>query len=548
MEKSIKRNVSLFMIGPVILALIAIFPVAKAYGLKGSADYQWGEKKVGGKWTAQFTQIYNLIFSRSLQPLYDTSLKFEFRSETSEKTKNRERSQLLPSLNMRLGHEMMNLNLGGSRDTILEEEGIYTNERIYASFGWRPKLLPQILIQYQGEKKDDNEGPSLRDNQISFKENYTLKLGLITLDHSFNQQTRDIEDEKKKSSTSYDLVNTANIGQRFSFFNNRLAIGTGYKFSHTRDMDDDGNLKVIKKTGEHNAHFNIIGEPAKWIKPDYKAFWWMIKTDQSDKPDEKNEDESESKKETSIGHNINLYLNPHIHPYLSSTFGMSYNGSMQSQEEFREVTTYSLNISPSIHGLIFDPNIPMYPINTSFLASRSIDKTGGSRQSHTLSFLLTGSITICQGADLNLDMGLTERENFITKSKDSEKKIDSHLNLDLLPTLKASVRETNEWTGDNYFNGSLETNLIYHPMDTLMLDAGYIIGYGNKESSYQYNFNWSSTSKLEFDIRHQSDTEGREKYFSIGFNANISPTIRLGLRYQYPTEDQLIDLQFTVRF
>ncbi|MGA1791049.1 MAG: hypothetical protein ACMUIM_06160 [bacterium] len=539
-----------------IWGFMILLPIDKAYGLKGSAEYLWEQKKrKDNKRTSELTQTYELIFSRRLQPLYDASLKFEFRSETRDEGEDKERTQLLPSLNMRLGNELMNLNLGWSEDTITEsrtdtitgeEEVTYTNERVFSGLAWRPKQLPNILIQFQEEERDYSgaAGPAPKDTRISINEDYTITLGYLTFDHSFNQDRRDADD---RVTTTYDLLNTGSIRNRFSFLNNKLDIRTGFESSQGEDKQEDGD---INRTWKNNASFSMIGYPVTWMRPQYQAFWGEDKTSQPDKRD------------TSIGHNISIFLNPN--PYLPSTIGMNYSRTEQGQESGpREVTTYSLRMEPSLQGLIFDPNIPMYPINTSLLVSNSTeesmgggaDPNMGSRQTKTWSFLLTGSTTIYQGVDLDLDMGLSRRRNYKDNSRRLAERLDTHINLNLLPSLKGSIRQELEWTKDhggtierNDFEGSLETKLIYRPVETFMLDVGNTQYYDGEDSGYQLNFSWGLTSKVELDGRYQSSTKDREEYFSGELDINMTQTIRLELRYQYPTDDQIMKVQFTIRF
>jgi hypothetical protein len=207
----------------------------------------------------------------------------------------------------------------------------------------------------------------------------------------------------------------------------------------------------------------------------------------------------------------------------------------------------------------------MYPIHTSFLLSSSTQESKGIREYHTLSFLVTGSSTIYNGVDLDLDMGFSERKDFLTNSKRYEKRLDGFLNMNLLPSLKASIRQKAEWNrehggravdpnsnvyivDEDSFNGSLEARLIFRQVETFMLDAGYTYDYDGDESRQQYSFSWQPTSKLEIDMRYQSGTKSKQEYFSGELNLNISSKIRLMLRYQDPTQNQIMKLQFTVRF
>ena len=230
---------------------ITLCPLAKARSMEGSADFLWEQIKTDDKRKARFTQIYDVIFLRRLPPLYEAGLKLEFRSETREEEGARERVQALPSLNMRLGHQMMDVNLGWSKDFISEEKGSYINERGYTSFAWRPKWLPHILCQFQDQKEDREGGNITKERGVSLTEDYSLTIGFLTLDHSYNYRRWD---KNGKVTTTHDLLNSGRIGQRFSFFNERLNIGTGYEVTQSRDKEEEG---LDKKTFEQNAHINI---------------------------------------------------------------------------------------------------------------------------------------------------------------------------------------------------------------------------------------------------------------------------------------------------
>lgn len=531
----------LIMLSFTLWMLITLCPLAKALGMEGSADFLWEQRKTDDQRKTRLTQTYDVILLRKLPPLYEAGLKLEFRTETIEEEGDRERAQALPSLNMRLGHQIMDMNLGWSKDYISEEKSSYINERGYTSFAWRPKWLPHILCQVQDQREDREEGNITREKGVSVTENYSLTIGFLTLDHSYDYSRWN---KNNKVTTTYDLLNTARIGQRFSFFTDRLQIGTGYEVSQSRDKEEEG---LDKKTVEQNAHINVDGKVTEWMKPGYRVFLSRTETE-TDQPDQPGQNDS------SIGHLFNLTLDPKLAPYnIPITFGMNYNRSgIGSDSQPREATTYSLKMDPQLKGLIFDPNTPMYPIKTSFLISNYTDKSGGTKQNHRLSFLLTGSTTIYQGVDLAMDIGFTQNKNFISDSKRVEKRVNSHFNLNLLPNLKASLSQRAEWVEDSGKNdggsdslGDFETKLVYRPVRTFMLDAGYTIGYGGDETSYQYSFNWRPNTKLEFDVSFRSGEA--EPYFLGGMDINITQKLRLDLQYQYPSEDQIVKLGLTLQ-
>ncbi|MBN1227841.1 MAG: hypothetical protein JXA79_12675 [Deltaproteobacteria bacterium] len=521
-----------------------LYPLAKTHGMEGSADFLWEQRKIDDKRNTLFTQKYDVIFFRRLPPLYDAGLKLEFRSETRESEGARERAQALPSLNMRLGHQMMDVNLGWSKDYISGEKSFYKSEKGYTSFAWRPKWLPQILCQFQDQKEDREKGNITKQKGVSVTENYSLIIGFITLDHSYNYRRWD---NSGKVTATHDLLNSGRIGQRFSFFNERLNIGTGYEVSQSRDKEVSQNMDkeeegLDKKTLEQNAHINIDGKVTEWMKPGYRLFMNRIETDH---PDDK---------DSSIGHIFSLSLDPEFAPYnIPITLGMNYNRSgIGPGFEPREATTYSLKIDPQLKGLIFDSNKPMYPIKTSFLISSYTDKIGETKQNHRMSFLLTGSTTIYQGVDLAMDIGLTETKNFISDAKSVEKRVNNYFTLNLLPNLKASISQRSEWNTDSGkidggtdSSGNLETKLVYRPVTTFMLDVGYTSGYGGDETSYQYSFNWRPNSRLEFDVSYRSAEA--EPYFLGGMDINITSKLRLDLQYQYPSKEQILKLGLTLQ-
>ncbi|MBN2372867.1 hypothetical protein JXL19_03645 [bacterium] len=535
---TINRNLCLLISCLALLVFLDVWHTRSAVGMVGSADYLWEQKKSEGTRKSEFTQTYNLIMSRRLQPLYDASLKSEFKSVTGRETEDEERTQILPAVNLRLGHELMDLNLGWSEDRIHEDEISYTNERVYAGFGWRPKRLPNILCQFQGERKDESleDEPELRDERISIKEDYTLKLGLLTLEHSLDQEKRVADGDV---TTTYDILNKGKINQSFSFFDERLDIGTGYELSQEYDRNEDGSHNNLWK---HNANLNTVGRPLEWMTPEYRFFWGDSQTTQDDN------------RETSIGHNLNLFLS--YYPFMPSTFGMDYNSNNQRGETGRnEVTTYSLKMEPSIQDMFLDPDSSIYPVRTSFLVSNSTNESAGIRQNDTWSFLFTGSSTIYRGIDLDMDIGFLQRKGFYPETRRTEERVDGHLNLDLLPSMKASITQKTEWITDRGggaegrdFDGSLETRLVYRAVETFMLDVAYIIDYNGGRPAYEYSFNWRPASKLDFNMRYQSSTEDRESFFSGEMDIIFSTAIRLELTYQHPSDDQVMKLQFTVRF
>jgi len=501
-------------------------------------DYLWEQRKREDKRTSRFTQIYDVILSRQLQPLYDASVKFEFRSETGEDDEDREKTQVLPALNMRFGNDILNTNLGWGKDTISEEKGTYTNEREFMGVGWRTQWLPNILLQVQEQKRERSweENPAVKETWISLKEDYTLSLGLLTLDHNFNHNKRDTDG---RLTSNYELINNGKIGHRFSFFEKRLDINTGYELSQRDERQEDGSHK---DTWKHDFLGTITGYPVQWLRPEYNLYWEDIKTSQPDK------------RENSVGHSLNFLILPHR--YLRSNIGMNYNRYDASEDPGpRDVIVYSLKLEPSLQGLLFDPNSTMYPLRTSLLLSSTTDRSEGERQNHTLSMLLTGFTTLYRGIDLDMDAGITQRQNFTDDSKRLEERLDTHLNLDLMPGLKSSVKQKAEWIqdrGEGYegrtFNGDLETRIIYRPVETFLCDAAYTLDYGGEGDSYEFSIGWRPTSKLEFDVRYQSGDNNSSSFFSGEMDLKVSQTIRLNMRYQHPTTDQSIKLRLTIRF
>ncbi|MGA1844606.1 MAG: hypothetical protein ACMUIS_08600 [bacterium] len=537
------------MIGAGLCMFMTLVSYTTAYALTGSVDYLWEQKRREDRRTSEFTQTYDLILSRRLQPLYEASLRFEFMSQTREGMADRKQTQWLPSMNMRLGNEMMNLNLGWSEDTITEEQDValgtkettYTNERTYAGLNWRPRFLPQVLLQIEEQRRDQpgKTEPVARNSRISLREDYAIRIGLVTLSHTFNQER---EDTGYEVDTTYDLLNTGRIRNTFSLFNKRVNMGTGYELSQGKEKEEDG---IHKDMWRHNAHFTMSASPVEWMMPEYRVFWGEIDSDFPEKPDTR---------ETSMTHDLSIFLNPN--PYLPSTLGMNYSRNEQSEVPGpRELTTYSMKLEPSIKGLIVDPNSSLYPINTSILMSSSTDASMGIRQTHTRSVLFTGAGRIHQGMDLDVDLGYIQRENFVSNSRRYEERIDAQLNMNLLPSLKAVLKQRAEWIEDNggsayehYFTGSVDTRCIYRPVQTFFLDAGYTVYYEGEGTSYQCTLSWRPTSKIEIDTRYQSGSRDRTEYFSGELNITATDTIRFDVRYQSPSEDQLMKAQFTIRF
>jgi hypothetical protein len=550
-KREIRYSSVSFIFNLAICTFIVILPISRAQGIEGSVSCIWEERKREDEKKSEFTQIYDLILSRRLRPLYDASLKFEFRSETKEKEEDREKTQLLPSLNMRLGNEMTNLNMGWSKDIITDTDIVtgnerdYTHERAYMGFNWRPKWLPHILWQFQGHKRKESreeeplEEESLeKDDRITFIEEYTLRFGPLTMDHNFDHEIRQIDGNE---TTNYNLED-------------RLYMNTGYELIQDRERENED--EDATDTWKHHVNFNITGHPADWIRPEYKAFWGDIKTDFPDRGETTLE--NDLKRETTLEHNLNLLFMPH--PYFSSSLGMYYNRLDKSFETWpREVETFSFKMEPQIKGLIFDPNISMYPIMTSILMSSSTERSGGSRESRTLSFLFTGATTIYQGMDLDLDLSVIRWRNYKRDSKRLEKRVDSYLKLDLLHNLKGSISQKAKWTeneGENiegerrYFEGDIDTRIIYRPIGTFMLNVAYMVDYDDRyySSSWQYSINWRPAPRMEVDLRYQSRSEERDSYFLGELDLYMTHTIHLELRYQSPSDDQRMKVEFTLRF
>ena len=561
-----------------ILAISAliIFPISGALGIEGSVSYIWEQGKEDNKNKSEFTQIYDLILSRRLQPFYDASLKFEFRSETKgDNEQDREKTQLLPSLNMKLGNDMTDLNMGWSKDVITDtetytgEDRDYTHEKAYAGLNWRPKWLPHILWQFQRNKRKETWGNEPRneesDDRFNFIEDYTLRFGPLTLDHNFDHEIRQIDGNE---TTNYELLNRVNIRPDFSFFDDRLYISTGYELIQDREKKNEDKDTI--DAWKNNLNFNATVYPADWIRPELRIFWGDIDTDFPDRTEnDPNKTENDpdlpdnreiipDQRETTFEHDLTFLLMPH--PYFSTTLGVYYNRFDKRLDSLpkkaRELGTVSIKLDPQIQGLIFDPNISMYPIMTSILISSSTERNEG-RVSHIQSLLFTGATTIYEGVDFDLDLSLVQRKDPNIKS--IEEQVDSYLKLDLLPNLKGSVNQKAKWRTDrggsaldegHYFDGDIDSRLIYRPVKTFMIDIAYMVDYDDQiySDSWQYNINWRPSLKMELDLRYQTGSEDRKRYFLGELNLYMTDAIHLELRYQSPSEDQKLKVEFNMRF
>lgn len=554
-----------------ICALIIILPISGAQGIEGSVSYIWEQGKENNENKSEFTQIYDLILSRRLQPLYDASLKFEFRSETKgNDEQDRKKTQLLPSLNTRLGNEMTNLNMGWSEDVITDTETYkdYTHEKAYAGLNWRPKWLPHILWQFQRNKRkktwEDETSDMDSDDRFNFIEDYTLRFGPLTLDHNFDHEIRQIDGDE---TTNYELLNRGNLRHEFSFFDDRLYMSTGYELIQDREKKYEDKDTI--DTWKQNVNFNATVYPADWIRPELRIFWGDIETDFPDETEnDPNKTENDpnlpdireiipDQRETTFEHDLTFLFMPH--PYFSTTLGVYYNRLDKRLETLskkaRELESISIKLDPQIQGLIFDPNISMYPIMTSILMSSSKERNEG-RVSHIQSLLFTGATTIYQGVDLDLDLSLVQRKD-PNNIKRLEQQVDSYLKLDLLPNLKGSINQKAKWTADrgktpenHYFDGDIDTRLIYRPVKTFMIDIAYMVDYDDKiySDSWQYNINWRPSLKMELDLRYQTGSEERKRYFLGELNLYMTDAIHLELRYQSPSEDQKMKVEFNMRF
>ncbi len=529
-----------------------------AQGINGSVDLTWEKKEVEEREISVFTQVYDMILSRRLTPLYDTSLKFQFRSETTE-GKDENRTQFLPIVNVNLGTRMIDFTSGWSKDNIEDDAGTYSNERFFTTFKLNPKKLPNILFQYWTEDRDrivDIAGDE-REYNLTFMEDYDFQIGLLKINHNYRTNRKD---NRKDIETTYELSNKARIAHKFSLFDDILDIGGKYEFNYGKDKDGDEKKNT---TSGHNGNIDLDIKHNPRMNTNYKFLLGIV------------EDKTPDNRETSLGHDLSFLYLPNN--FISAKIGGSYNRYTRTiDDSARDRTNYSFKLTPDIIGLFFDSNdYYIYPIKSYILINRSSEESDGDRKERNLSFLLNGSTTLYKGVNINIELGSSRKKNnYITgstetdpvtgqliirnirSSKEYETWLDVFLNLRIKPALRGSIKHRNQWNryigGLNEgreFDGEIETKLTYNPVETFIVGFGLTIEYGNEESSYEYDIGWRpKNKKTEINVQYESGDDEEDEYFFGQLNYNLSKTIQFRFQYRYPSETQRQIVQFTLNF
>ena len=225
-------------------------------------------------------------------------------------------------------------------------------------------------------------------------------------------------------------------------------------------------------------------------------------------------------------------------------------------DERRSTLVYGLRLEPKIPGLLFDPDVPMPPVKTSLLVSSALNKKNGQLDRQTNSALLKGSTELYKGFKVRVDLQLIDTKDYEGDTT-LEKNVKIDAGLDLRDDLKYYFRNDNTWTeqkqrglsSDNKFEGEFWHFITYRPIDQFFLSIDNKIIYGdNPDDSYSYRIGWAPAPKIRLEARYQSASEqDRDKYFSSEVNINITRTLKLRIKYTYPSEDQLISFRFTLK-
>ncbi|MGA1823571.1 MAG: hypothetical protein ACMUIP_02830, partial [bacterium] len=390
--------------------------------------------------------------------------------------------------------------------------------------------------------------------------------GIWTINHYYTHEKRELDD---RDITTQDLDNRLRIGHNATFaipkINASANILTNYDLSHSiqKDKEEEDNQDQSEEKEEivkQNANLRLNGN-----FPHNVAVMYNLSFDDSRKKLSYDASSDTSIREQTIAHTLSTLFHPH--PYLDTTISADYNNTPGTDEKAeRTVTTYTLQLEPSIPGFFFEPEAQMNPIHSSGIISFTKDERDKEQKIESLAFLINAGAIIYRGVDLNCDLERLERDTkrYDDPNREEEKerewRADMDLSFDLDRSTKAIMRQEARWTengrtSDNTeFDGSVRFNLIYRPVEIFMLDLETKLNYDGEDQTYSARMGWQPAPKLNFDFRYQrreitDSTTGTdsEDYYFTEMNLSISKTLRFQIRYQYPTEDQLIAVRFVLR-
>jgi len=539
----------------VVFIALALAFARSGYGqqIRLGVDYLYEKRQEpDNKNENNFIQTYDLILEKTLRPLYDLRFKFQFRSEQGDE--RRDRLQNLPSLSLNLGNEVVRLNSGFSKDSIREQDMDYDLTRGQSTFIWSPFRLPRFTVQYRSEKRDmgEEEG-SGKEKGVLVREDYDLAVGIFTLSHSYAVEKERVRDEDTLDSQNnalaeeeeyhnYDLYNRGQINYQFSALDSRLHLNSSYELSHHDKRDEEA--KNSYRLLEQKANFRFSGLPSHTTAVHYNLV--LGETQKW----------SEDDRQRSVGNNLRTEILPMRH--LKTILEASHDNQWETKDDERHsVLTYGLRLEPQVPGLLLDPNIPMPPLKTSLLLSSSLSKNNGQSEYRTNSALLKGSTEIYPGVEVRSDFELINTKDYQDRDKKWEEEIKIDTSFALRDDLKYYLRDENRWTqfdqgggvsSVNTFEGELWHMITYRPADQLFLTLDNKIEYGDiKNKYYNYRIGWVPVPKLRIEARYQTAEETKDKYFSSELNIDMTRTLKLRIKYTYPSDDQVISFRFTLK-
>ena len=537
-ERKILKRVPILLLTLIFLSLFFCWPVY-SFRVRFGADYLFQSRDESEQ---ELIQTYDIIARKRVNPLYDLKIKFQFRSEKGDE--NEDRMQNLPSLLLNFGNRVVGLNLGISEDNIHETDRKYDLSREFITFTWRPYQLPKFTLQYHSEEKkleyedSDNERQIDKEKRLIFREDYGISLGIFHFDHSLTLEKKKVEDPNSGNPLYdiRDLHNRGGINYKISFLDSRLNIYSDYELSHHDKKNEE--LKNEYRSIEHKINVRLKGVPSRQVKVYYNVFWGDLKK----WPD--------PERQTSLGNSLKTEVLPH--KYIKTIFDVAHDTRRETKDDERNsLLTYGVRLEPKIPGLIFDPNIPMPPMNTSLLFTSSLHKTDGEPRYRSNSFLLKGSTELYKGFEIRTDLEFINKRNYDNDGGYDDRheenfRIDA--SLDLRQDLQYYFRTENTWEEDA-FDGKFWHLITYRPVDQFFLTLDHTIDYSypKNDSSYSFRVGWAPVPKLRFEGKYQSNNEGAEETVSTKININLTKTLKFRLEYEYPSDDQVISFRFTFR-
>ncbi|MGA1874188.1 MAG: hypothetical protein ACMUIA_01120 [bacterium] len=521
-----------------IWILASAFFAGSSYSqqIKLGADYLYEKNKQTGD---SFVQTYDVILQKRLNPLYDVKLKFQLRSEHGYE--DEDRKQTLPALSLHLGNRLVSLNSGYSEDSIHEEDKKYDVTRGYTTLIWCPSPWPRFTVQYQAEEKDLDDGNNT-EKRLILRDDYKISFGIFQFNQSLTWEKKSLWDPNsgRRDYDNHDLHNRGRIDYQTSALDERLQLHTQYELTHHEKEDEDEDYRSV----EQKVDFRLHGIPSRQARVTYNALWGELRK----QPDDE--------RRINFGNSLKTELLPF--QYLRTNLDVSYDKSWETLETKNDTTsmlTYGLKIEPKIPGLLFNPDIPMAPVSTSLLLSSTLHKINGEPY-RMYSASLEGAAELYRGFELRTDFEINHKKGY-DGSETLMETIMVDAKLDLRDDLTYYFRNENEWTprykqeglpNERKFQGEVWHLITYRPIDQFFLTFDNKLKYGDIDKFFHnYRIEWAPAPKWRLEARYQSENLGGDKSFSSEVNINLTKTLRLRIKYTYPTEDEIISLRFTIK-